>query len=280
MAKMRIERKQNNVDDKKHSKSFEDELKEEVKILKEKVNNLENIIDKILKKTKKVEEGVKIPTKYVSKPIIKCKICHEYFDKNVELENHITMDHTSKKDHQCTKCEKSFHLKWRLEKHKMMHESEKYIHCHYFNNDKKCPFEEVGCKFIHKKTNICKYGENCNRHLCQFQHEESVSKPDTITGQESSEEKNVMNISETRPELKSDVVDEAENLILCVHSKISQGLRIRRNPSFGFGFVFDFCFDFGYVFYVLFLLEFFLFLFYVLFCALYCFVMCFLFCVQ
>ena len=33
-----------------------------------------------------------------------------------------------------------------LGKYLIVHETQTY--CHYFNNDKECPFEKIGCKFI------------------------------------------------------------------------------------------------------------------------------------
>ena len=43
------------------------------------------------------------------------------------------------------------------------------IYCHYFNNDKECPFEEIGCKFKHNISPPCK-SEGCNNLLCQYRH--------------------------------------------------------------------------------------------------------------
>ena len=35
-----------------------------------------------------------------------------------------------------------------------MHTDNINHHCHYFNNDKMCPFEELGCKFLHRDSKI------------------------------------------------------------------------------------------------------------------------------
>ena len=45
--------------------------------------------------------------------------------------------------------------------------------CHYFNNEKPCPYEEFGCKFKHEKSSTCSYGQRCNNTLCQFQHKQT-----------------------------------------------------------------------------------------------------------
>ena len=51
-----------------------------------------------------------------------------------------------------------------------LHTADSVLHCHYFNNDKKCPFEVLGCKFLHSKAKVCKEGHNCQRRLCPLRH--------------------------------------------------------------------------------------------------------------
>ena len=46
------------------------------------------------------------------------------------------------------------------------------LFCHYFNNDRDCPFEE-NCIYIHEEAGNCKYGNNCEKTMCMFKHEES-----------------------------------------------------------------------------------------------------------
>ena len=46
------------------------------------------------------------------------------------------------------------------------------LFCHYFNNQKKCPFEEIGCMFLHADSEDCKFQNTCNKNLCQFKHQE------------------------------------------------------------------------------------------------------------
>jgi hypothetical protein len=43
--------------------------------------------------------------------------------------------------------------------------------CHYFNNNKKCPYESIGCMFSHQFSGLCKYEKFCKNELCSFQHE-------------------------------------------------------------------------------------------------------------
>ena len=60
---------------------------------------------------------------------------------------------------------------------------------------KDCPFEEIGCKFLHKKSKKCYYQENCKNKLCPFQHENIlVSKNNVETDSEN--EINIVEIDE------------------------------------------------------------------------------------
>ena len=49
------------------------------------------------------------------------------------------------------------------------HKNRKAPFCHYFNNNKTCPFEGR-CKYRHEKSFPCRNKNSCSRHLCQFTH--------------------------------------------------------------------------------------------------------------
>ena len=51
-----------------------------------------------------------------------------------------------------------------------MHTESRIRACHYYNNNKHCPFEDLGCMFAHKLSEIFKYGKHCKIRLCSFQH--------------------------------------------------------------------------------------------------------------
>ena len=53
-----------------------------------------------------------------------------------------------------------------------MHKVTQKIKCHYFNNALLCPFEELGCMFLHEKSELCKNADLCMKKLCQFSHNE------------------------------------------------------------------------------------------------------------
>ena len=78
------------------------------------------------------------------------------------------LEHNMDKEHACLDCGKLFLLKWRLSKHMKIH-SETTKYCHYFNNELECPFQELGCKFIHESSGKCP-AEDCVVKLCQFSH--------------------------------------------------------------------------------------------------------------
>ena len=62
--------------------------------------------------------------------------------------------------------------------HTRIHGDTKQKTCHYFNNCKSCPFEKLGCKFLHKLSGLCKYDGGCTSRLCAYQHSESDDKVD------------------------------------------------------------------------------------------------------
>ena len=101
---------------------------------------------------------------------LKCEHCEETFQLNWRLESHMKI-HKQAKTFECDKCEKVFVLKWRLEKHQKIHDQTKTKHCHYFNNEKVCPYDDIGCMFRHETSSWCRF-EKCSNKLCQFRHRE------------------------------------------------------------------------------------------------------------
>ena len=80
---------------------------------------------------------------------IKCKDCENIFVEQWQFEKHLAKEHGNEKTFDCEVCDQSFYTKWRLRKHTRSHEETNGKFCHYYNNSKKCPFEEFGCKFRH-----------------------------------------------------------------------------------------------------------------------------------
>ena len=165
-------------------KSLNEEFKKEVNILNDKIILLEKraevseekvrMLEKKLDDTKELADKEQRPSASCHF-IVGCKICKETFAKNSDLEIHIKNTHENTDVYDCDICEKSFSLKWRLKKHREGHTSECKKFCHYFNNEKVCPFEEIGCKFLHQDSEICRYGARCQNDLCQFKHIEKIN---------------------------------------------------------------------------------------------------------
>ena len=42
--------------------------------------------------------------------------------------------------------------------------------CPFYNNGKYCPYENIGCKFKHEVSKMCKFDKTCVKKLCQFKH--------------------------------------------------------------------------------------------------------------
>ena len=58
-----------------------------------------------------------------------------------------------------------------MEKHVKISHEDVNIFCHFFNNDLECPYNEE-CIFIHKDSEMCRYGSACERKKCMYKHED------------------------------------------------------------------------------------------------------------
>ena len=168
---------------------------DEIDCLKKKIHELETALTCIksqkiqelfkcikCKKNFESEESLKSHnTSYHSKTV-KCKLCPKDFFKNNDLEVHIKTDHQEAEKSKCEICDMTFVLEWRLKKHMNIH-SENAANikfCHYYNNNKTCPYSELGCMFRHEDSPICLRKNECTNKLCQFKHP-----PSDITEQNS-----------------------------------------------------------------------------------------------
>ena len=107
-----------------------------------------------------------------------CELCDQWFDLdwkyNAHMKNH--------KQHQCNYCEKSFKRELYKTRHiTAVHEDLK-IFCHYFNNNKICPFNNQ-CIFLHEPSTDCKYGSKCERINCMYKHDKPENDNDDISEQ-------------------------------------------------------------------------------------------------
>ena len=84
--------------------------------------------------------------------MIICSVCDSKFKQFHELETHIENEYKDKEIFKCDKCDKLFHLQWRLKKHEQLHIQRSSKPCKYFSSKRDCPFEKLGCKFLHQDT--------------------------------------------------------------------------------------------------------------------------------
>ena len=174
------------------------ELNFEFNALKDQVKEMKSMLDIINKDvTLKIRElEAKLKRQYTTeKPKnipkeFQCKQCDFKSEISFELELHIKNTH-EEQTFKCKMCDKIFVMKWRLKKHEEGHKTPTKM-CHYYNNNKTCPYEAVGCMFRHEKSLNCQFGDKCKFKLCQFQHftdhTEKVHSNSIASNSESSEE--------------------------------------------------------------------------------------------
>jgi hypothetical protein len=88
-----------------------------------------------------------------------CGKCDKTFTESWKMEEHLEL-HGNERPFKCSICEKGFYMKWRMEKHTRDHGKD-IKSCHYFNNDKPCPYDKIGCKFKHEISPECRYNLKC-----------------------------------------------------------------------------------------------------------------------
>ena len=124
--------------------------------LKEEVDSKEqetHLKCKTCKNGFKSRQELKAHIKDVHNQKIHCMECGKSFEKNCELEKHLN-EHTKPKQFKCETCGKEFHKNWRMKKHQDSHGQNQRF-CHFFNNGKVCPYEEIGCMFAHEVSPRC-----------------------------------------------------------------------------------------------------------------------------
>ena len=100
----------------------------------------------------------------------KCMLCQEEFREAVNLEDHLVRIHHKHRNFVCNKCNADFVMKQSFRKHIQGHHISSRRTCHYYNNEKDCPFQTVGCRFLHDKATLCRYGDQCSLSKCQYRH--------------------------------------------------------------------------------------------------------------
>ena len=161
-----LEKRLNDSDNKVKSLEEKFPKKEEAPKNSDKVQKECKICQQIFESRKSLKSHIKVchPAQ------IKCVECEKTFNINADLEMHIEEYHEKSEQHKCNQCGKNFVLKWRLKKHLEAHSNGNNRFCHFFNNGKTCPYEKIGCKFLHQPSATCYFGEKCKNELCQYKH--------------------------------------------------------------------------------------------------------------
>ena len=224
-------------------------LKTEFVDLKSKTNSL-------IKKYESLEKQLKKQ----KKSSFKCSKCDNKFSNVKELQNHKKETSACQGNFECDECEKTFKTEKQLSVHMKKHEKfaceecdseynyegllEKHvdavhgsmkIYCHYWNNEKECPYDDQ-CIFAHEDSPECKFRKGCERILCMFQHEENDDDNDDESKNENSDEddddesdddngddvsdKNLVNVSDLEPILKK-VEDAMEKVNTLLQKQLS-----------------------------------------------------------
>ena len=154
--------------------------------LKKKLTNLE--IDmlglKSLNLSKSQQEKVNSTTsgKSAKKARKTCGLCENTFSENCDLEFHMRKEHEVENKYKCDQCDKDFFLEWRRNMHMKVH-TDGVKYCHFYNNNKQCPYEDLGCMFLHITAEQCTF-QNCKNQLCQFRHDKLIENVDEKNDEE------------------------------------------------------------------------------------------------
>ena len=160
----------------------------------------------------------------------KCDECGKTFRNQNQLDLH-------EKRHEkfeCEECEMEYNFESLLEKHNEAVHGSMKIFCHYFNNDKDCPFDDQ-CIFAHEESPACKYEKGCERIMCMFQHEKSEEKDDDDgdnsddddseddDDDEQNDEESLVKIRDLEPSIKK--VEEAMKKVSVLLQKQTSALK-------------------------------------------------------
>ena len=163
------------------------------------------------------------------KQVIKCNVCKKSFARNCDLEIHMN-EHGTDKMFKCNICGKTFHLEWRQKKHEKNHNTETHVKpCRYFSNQEPCPYEAIGCKFLHDPSIICR-NQDCENLLCPFAHQNvtnSEGKEDNIEDVSDQEQEETLDVNENQCHLclvQFESKDDVFNHVQANHDDYFRGM--------------------------------------------------------
>ena len=180
------------------------ELEVEFKKLSNEFKELKTLTEKLFKKYEHLENKYEKCLKVKASPGFKCKICEQECDDIQNLQKHKQEKHSTLTEFKCGTCERSFRSEKKREVHEKIHEQfecnecdktfryeglldrhvdavhcdpDYIIYCHYFNNDKECPFGDL-CIYEHEDSDKCKFGRACERFMCMYKHNDEDDEND------------------------------------------------------------------------------------------------------
>ena len=129
------------------------------------------------------------------------------------------------KKYPCDDCDKVFNFEGTLEKHKGAAHENNVLYCHFYNNEKECPYDDQ-CVFVHEDSESCKYGNGCERKLCMFKHEDNNDDDDDEDSESESDDdddESEKPIEELKPSIEK--VKEALEKVNLLLKKVSPKLK-------------------------------------------------------
>ena len=99
--------------------------------------------------------------------LFKCDECEKSFKDENKRDKHLKIH----QKYECDECDKVFKYEENLDKHMEAVHDGFILFCHYYNNNKECPFGEE-CIFDHEESGECRYGKACEREMCMFTHDD------------------------------------------------------------------------------------------------------------
>ena len=128
-----------------------------------KCNNCEKIpVSRIVLKKHKIGQDP-------PKSVFKCDQCEKVFNEEWMMSAHLK----THKKYKCEKCDKTFKYLDIKKKHVLIRHENTKLYCHFYNNQKTCPFDEE-CIFLHEDSKYCKYDLVCEQKFCMFKHRNNV----------------------------------------------------------------------------------------------------------
>ena len=105
--------------------------------------------------------------------VFKCDHCDKVFNEQWKMSAHVRKHDK----HKCEQCDKTFKYLDIKKKHILVSHENVKLYCHFFNNQKTCPFDDA-CIFLHEDAKLCRYDRMCERNFCMFKHSKKVDEPE------------------------------------------------------------------------------------------------------